>query len=91
MTEAAGGQTLTPVATQGPPAVHVARFTASPVGPVTILTFFAFAANEFGASPGLTPAFSAALTAGDLLDLRELLNRTLTALQTLSADETKPQ
>jgi hypothetical protein len=81
----------TPSSGYGTPAVHTPRFTASAVGPMTILTFFAFAGIRVGEAPELVPAFSAALTASDVGELRGVLDSVLMALQTLKADETKPQ
>ena len=73
----------------GPPAVHTARFTASSLGPITILTFFGLTATKPGASPELVPAFSAALTDSDVGELRDVLSQVLMARQTLAADSAK--
>jgi hypothetical protein len=70
----------------GPPAVHAARFTAAPLGHITILTFFGFAGTKPGASPQIVPAFSVALTDSDVVELRDVLTQVLLARQTLAAD-----
>jgi hypothetical protein len=57
--------TLLP-ATYGPPAVHVARFSATPIGAVTALTFFSFASSGVDQPLRVRPVFTAALTPADI-------------------------
>ncbi len=87
----AASMAAVPPIPHGPPAVHVARFTASPLGDITTLTFFAFAGTRVGQPPVLAPAFTAALVSRDIRELRDVLNSVLASLQTLTADEANPQ
>ena len=78
-----GGQVL--------PGVHVARFSASAIGPVVTVTFFGLAGVHADASPLVVPAFTGVFLPDAVLELRDVLNNVLTALQTLGADEQNPQ
>jgi hypothetical protein len=75
----------------GPPAVHVARFSATALGSVTALTFFSFTSPGLDLQLGLRPVFTAALSAPDLEALRDVLDQIILAAKTMSADADKPQ
>jgi hypothetical protein len=82
--------TLLP-ATYGPPAVHVARFSATPIGAVTALTFFSFASSGVDQPLRVRPVFTAALTPADIRELIGVLNQITMAAQTMAADPANPQ
>jgi len=77
--------------TYGPAAVHVANFSATPLGPITALTLFALASPGLQRPLGVLPVFTAALTPENVKELRDVLNQVIMASETMKADAAKPQ